>query len=297
MKQVLLILLFLSVQAFSQSREYSGIVVDKSDQSPIPGVEVSYGDSSQAGTLTDFDGKFTIKVPDSVKVLTFRFLGYKEFHYKPGKEKFITIQLKEECTICQLDARKTGANLVSGILNTPVGGEFYISFPVKYTGLVFETGMGYQTDLKDNTWLNAHFDLKYLISNCDFRTDIHTTYKQLKYDNYTEAETYSIESLWDLHSIKLYAGYAHINFANPDKRIDSGGLVLGAQKRFYKRYFRFYLTGKTAIYKDLNEFELKFEAQYRRWYSFVKFYNLDNFNEITLGVGYHFYYRLHKRKH
>ena len=284
------------MQVFSQWREYSGIVVDKSDQSPIPGVVVT-DETGKIGVSTDFDGKFKIKVPDSVKVLIFRFLGYKELRYKLGKEKFITIQLKEECTICKLDVRRTGLNFVSGILNTPVGGEFYISFPVKYTGWVFETGIGYQTDLKDNTWLNTHFDLNYFISNCDFRTDIHATYKQLKYDYYTEAEAYSMESLWDLHSIKLYAGYAHIDFQNPDKNVDSGGLVLGAQKRFYKRYFRFYLTGKTAIYKDLNEFEVKFEVKYRHWRTFIKFYNVENFNEITLGVGYHFYYRLHKRKH
>ena len=77
MKQT--IYLFLSVlftlNSFSQNIEVSGTVIDKEDKTSIPGVNVVV-ENTTTGTLTDFDGVFTLQNVSSNANLIFSSLGY-----------------------------------------------------------------------------------------------------------------------------------------------------------------------------------------------------------------------------
>lgn len=79
MKKNLLALLLLSFMAlnsaFAQSRTISGIVTAEDDGAPLPGVSVKIK-GTNLGTQTSGDGKFSIGVTTSQKVLVFSFLGY-----------------------------------------------------------------------------------------------------------------------------------------------------------------------------------------------------------------------------
>jgi len=63
------------VQAFAQTRSVSGTVKDKSDGSPIPGVNI-VAKGSSSGTATDNDGRFVLSVPESTTTLVVSFVGY-----------------------------------------------------------------------------------------------------------------------------------------------------------------------------------------------------------------------------
>lgn len=57
-----------------------GVVIDKTDNQPIPGVNVlAYG--TPYGTLTDLNGRYSIKVPAKVRKLSFMFIGYEAQEY------------------------------------------------------------------------------------------------------------------------------------------------------------------------------------------------------------------------
>ena len=86
-KALLLLFLFTSGITFSQSREYSGIVKAKSDNLPLPGVNVIIK-GTKIGTQTDFNGNFNISVPDSLNVLSFSFLGMIPLDYKLNENRF-----------------------------------------------------------------------------------------------------------------------------------------------------------------------------------------------------------------
>ncbi|MCQ2215293.1 MAG: TonB-dependent receptor [Bacteroidales bacterium] len=58
---------------YAQTKTVTGVVVDELD-SPIPGVNVVVSGTTN-GTITDFDGKYSINVPDGAQ-LTFSFIGY-----------------------------------------------------------------------------------------------------------------------------------------------------------------------------------------------------------------------------
>ncbi len=78
MKKISLLLAFLGLiglqVVFAQTRDLSGVVASGADGSFIPGASVVVKGTS-LGTVTDVDGKFVLKVPQSAKVLVISFVG------------------------------------------------------------------------------------------------------------------------------------------------------------------------------------------------------------------------------
>lgn len=83
-----------SLQGFSQQREIIGTV--KGDNGiPIPGANVEIKETNE-GTVTDFNGKFSISVPDKDDaVLVFSYLGYKPQEIPIESKSTINVNLKE----------------------------------------------------------------------------------------------------------------------------------------------------------------------------------------------------------
>jgi TonB-dependent SusC/RagA subfamily outer membrane receptor len=72
---LLVILVFIGLQVVSaQTRTITGIVISGDDGSSVPGVTIIVKEST-LGTITDMDGKFTLKVPESAKALLVSFVG------------------------------------------------------------------------------------------------------------------------------------------------------------------------------------------------------------------------------
>ena len=80
MKRLLtyLLLLICCQQLAAQERTITGKILDGSlPDEPLIGATIAIGDDKlQNGTVTDYNGEFTLKVPQDTKVLTVRYLGY-----------------------------------------------------------------------------------------------------------------------------------------------------------------------------------------------------------------------------
>ena len=72
----------------------TGVVFDERGET-IPGVNIIVKGEAK-GTVTDFDGKFGISVPNASSTLTFSFIGYEKQDVKVGKQKSMTITLVPE---------------------------------------------------------------------------------------------------------------------------------------------------------------------------------------------------------
>ena len=73
----MLILCFIGLQSvFAQDREISGVVTSVDDGLSIPGVSVVVKGTT-IGTTTDFDGNYSISVPEDGQFLVFSFVGMK----------------------------------------------------------------------------------------------------------------------------------------------------------------------------------------------------------------------------
>lgn len=74
---ITLFLLVFSLTAMTQTRKITGVVIDKEERLPLIGVTVLEQGTGR-GTLTDFDGSYTIELEGSEAVLNFSYTGYKE---------------------------------------------------------------------------------------------------------------------------------------------------------------------------------------------------------------------------
>ncbi|HCQ29791.1 MAG TPA: TonB-dependent receptor, partial [Flavobacteriales bacterium] len=79
MKKLLSVALFILLisRAFSQTITVKGIVTDKKDKSPLPGVYIYTPDTKYSAT-TDMYGKYSVQLPKKEVTLIVKFIGYKD---------------------------------------------------------------------------------------------------------------------------------------------------------------------------------------------------------------------------
>jgi TonB-linked SusC/RagA family outer membrane protein len=90
---LLLALLLLGLQGlFAQTRDIKGAVTSSEDGSPIPGVSVVVKGTT-LGTITDMNGKYSLKVPANAQTLSFSFVGMKSADIAIGNQTTINVLL------------------------------------------------------------------------------------------------------------------------------------------------------------------------------------------------------------
>ena len=92
-KMLFVALLFLSLQALAQT-QVKGVVYDGTDGSPMIGVKIMVTGTT-TGTITDFDGNYTIRVPQG-KTLTYSIVGFKPQTIDPKGRTTIDVTMEEE---------------------------------------------------------------------------------------------------------------------------------------------------------------------------------------------------------
>lgn len=90
---IIAILLANTFGVFSQIK-VSGIVID-SKKEPLIGVNVTVA-GSKSGTITDFDGKYSLQVDNAKSVLVFSYIGYKTVEKMVGNSGTVNITLEED---------------------------------------------------------------------------------------------------------------------------------------------------------------------------------------------------------
>lgn len=100
MKKQLFLLLFSLITIMAQARVVTGTVYD-SDGEPALGASVSLK-GAKTGVATDFDGKYSINVPNDNAVLTFSMVGHKTVFETVGSRTVIDVNLPASAEV--LDA-------------------------------------------------------------------------------------------------------------------------------------------------------------------------------------------------
>ncbi|GGA66519.1 SusC/RagA family TonB-linked outer membrane protein [Flavobacterium palustre] len=107
-----------------QQKSISGQINDENGM-PLPGATVSIRDT-KIGTITDFDGKFTLKIDANSKVLVVSSIGYQTIELQIGNRTDFKVQLKpsseglEEVVVVGFGTQKK-ESVVSAITTIPVG--------------------------------------------------------------------------------------------------------------------------------------------------------------------------------
>lgn len=97
MRNIILVVaaLFLSLQLMAQQRTITGTVVDGRDNSAMVGVTVLEKGTSN-GTVTDIDGKFSLRLTTQNPVLVFSYVGYKTIEVNVGNNSVLSIKMEED---------------------------------------------------------------------------------------------------------------------------------------------------------------------------------------------------------
>ena len=90
---VFIMILVLFGNVFAQERNISGRITSASDGSPLPGVNVVVAGTS-SGTISDVNGKYSIKIPAGSNVLEFTFVGMKPYSATIGVSSTIDVVLE-----------------------------------------------------------------------------------------------------------------------------------------------------------------------------------------------------------
>ncbi len=90
----LVVLLLITATVFAQTVTVRGKVTESGSDEPLPGVNVVVK-GSMTGTITDFDGNYSINVPPS-STLIFSFIGFAPLETEVGGRTQINVSLKAE---------------------------------------------------------------------------------------------------------------------------------------------------------------------------------------------------------
>ncbi|MDD2798061.1 MAG: TonB-dependent receptor [Bacteroidales bacterium] len=94
-QRIVFLLIGILISTLSMAQvSVTGIVFDEKGET-LPGVNVLIK-GEQKGTITNFDGKFGLTVPNANSVLVFTYLGFQKFELKADKSKPMKVILKEE---------------------------------------------------------------------------------------------------------------------------------------------------------------------------------------------------------
>lgn len=98
MKTKILMLLFLLVSTYTYAMKVDGTVLDENNLAII-GATIQIKGQEGVGTVTDFDGKFVLDVPNVKKAtLIISYVGYKTKHVPLNGRTIITVQLDPDVT-------------------------------------------------------------------------------------------------------------------------------------------------------------------------------------------------------
>jgi hypothetical protein len=296
MKLILLLsFLTLTTTAWCQIT-ITGTVVSKEDHSPLPGVN-AFVKGTQNGTTTDIDGAFSLTVTDPNAVLVFSFVGMVTQEYPLNGQTTISIRMKSDCISDYFDIQQIGLYANSGFIHTPVGGQLTLAFPPYFRKGTLVGGIGYQTDFDKNEFLNVQAELKHFIWTCNFDIDANWYYRKVDFDGTFNSRAYSFETNFTWQRLIFTAGYSNLSLNNPEtiNKQTLSGPIIGIG-RWIGGPLRLVASAKAAFYNGQMEYMAQIRRDSRRLDLFLKFYKLDSFTELSLGIGTQIGYRLKKQR-
>ena len=289
---LLLLLLTISITCWSQFT-VKGTVISSDDKTPIAGVNVIEKGTTN-GQATDADGSFSVNVKSTESVLQFYFIGYIPKDVPVKGRDVINVTLTPDCIRDWFDVQQIGIYLTSGILNNPVGGKLEVAFPAYFGKGTLTSSISYQTDLDDDLLLNADVKLMHFIFNCNIDMDAGWFYRKFEFKK-LDATAYSFETNLNFRRFGIIGGFSHLAYARIDEIDKLNGPLLGVRTWIGKPLW-LDISGKVAVYRNRQEYfgEIKRDTRYID--VFVKYYKLNSFSEVSIGVGTSFGYRFRKQK-
>lgn len=285
--------LFVTFHAAAQVT-ITGTVISKEDKTGLPGVNV-LEKGTRNGTTTDIDGTFSVDVADTKATLIFSFIGYQILEVPLNGRQHLDVRLKEDCNKDFFDSQHVVLYAVSGVANTPLGGQIEVASPWLYGGIV-RGRYGLQSDLGGNKLESAGIQLAHYISNCDFDIDVGWNYRRLNYGDDLAARANSFEVDFNTGRVKLIGGYTHLSLnAGEYGSVNYSGALLGIGTWINMPLYP-EAVARVGVYDGKVEYMAEVKGGHKHFSCFLRFYKLEDSTEVSIGVGAWIGYRIRRQK-
>ncbi|TYA70010.1 carboxypeptidase-like regulatory domain-containing protein [Seonamhaeicola marinus] len=292
MKEVVFILLVISKLALGQTKEIKGTVTDNNNY-PIAGATIKVKTTS-IGTFSNFDGEFTIKIPDSLNTIEISYLGFvtKEINVSDisNTNKVITLnedilQLDEIVTVCRWYAQYIGLNYYGGLNNSGRGFmlEYVDPYPLKLP-IVPEIRFGYQTNSKENKQILVEFNLDDIIRVFRKTLDIDFSYNNIELGNNFK---------WKAFKATLKTEFKTFRLKRTSFSFGLGKSTLNSKNRFgVTGGFEQYLCGGIRVTSEITNWGNSWQLQpglswsHKGFRFFYNFNTINSYSENNIGLGY-----------
>jgi iron complex outermembrane receptor protein len=164
----LVLLLFVCVQVMAQTRTVTGTVSDRSDGTPLPGVNI-VAKNTGTGTATDSGGQFSLQVPTSVTTLVVSSIGFLTQEVAIPESNVVVITLEASSSELEEVVVTVGRGSQRTITDTPLPVDVLSAKDLTSTGqLTFDKALQYrvpsfntvQTPVNDATSLLDPYELR-----------------------------------------------------------------------------------------------------------------------------------------
>ncbi|RFS17116.1 hypothetical protein D0T08_10610 [Emticicia sp. C21] len=267
----------------------------------MPGVYI-IEKGAQNNAQSKFDGTFSINISNPNATLVFSLIGFvtQEYHLKGDSQ--ILVKMKTDCIRCFFDSQEIGIYANSGVLNNPVGGQLHLTFPRIYGSGTLKSSLSLQSNLQNNQLLNAQLEFIHFALKCEFDMNARWHYREVSYNNNFRSKAYTFETeinfskrIWFLPYLGVTVGYGNLNLKTDNQSIT--GPLIGLST--YIRTWRVYLgsvSGKVGIFRNNIEWQGQFTRRFKGFNTFIRYYQLKSFSELSLGIGKEFGYRLRRMR-
>jgi CarboxypepD_reg-like domain len=281
----------------------TGRVIAQEDKMLLPGVNV-IEKGTRNGTTTAADGTFSLKLTGQTATLVFSFVGFRTTEVVFTGQDSIKVKLRSNCFRDWFDHSKFGLQANSGLFHNPVGGKLDFSLPWAPWYGTIRSEFGYQTNLAANHFVNAELGLYHLLTSCHYDMDVRSQYRAFRWDDQGQTTIYALETSLNFNHSRLPLGYlqaivgigrGEMAQTDPDGRKWQSAPLLGLGT-WLGRPLNVAINGKVTLFAAMPEYQAQIRKDYRHFRSFLRFYQLGAFTELSLGAGWSGYYRLTRGK-
>ena len=289
MKRLLILFFILIFNALYSQVKVSGYIFDKTDNSPLPGVNICEVNTKNC-VQTDFNGKFEIVVKDSLAIIDISYMGYKRIKINVKDYKGENIYLEEDAII-EIDCvypDRIYFGYYGDLTKFPYGINFYYDVPYRFLGALF-----YKTDF------DSHYDLKLKldkisINEINFHRHIAPSFIFQKRKYYKlNINDYQLVLSFPLKKIIPQAGFA-LKYDYQKESLDKA-VILGFSKYIQPTLSKVY--SKISLYKDCSEYNIGLEQRLavkkKFWRNIrlgVQYQKYREYDELNFLVSYLFFY-------
>ncbi len=256
------------------------------------------------GTVADLEGKFSITVNELPTILEFFWIGAIPKEVTVDNQENLIVELKYDCIRHTFDHQLIGFYINSGVINNPYGGEFHLTFPAFWRMTTLKGKVGFQSDFELNKNITGQIAFDHIIFTCDYDLDLKADYQRTILEDKLDFEIKSIETHFNLDKnfskikyARFILGVGKIEFkSNQDLEIISNEAPIFGFGTRLGEWWRLLVVGKVAFYKNLFKYDLELSREFRRINTFARFQKIEDYIEVSFGIGTNIGYRLKKRE-